>query len=131
MLTLMRLGRKRRLALRLEWLTLCPTWAPLPVSSHRRDMGENLDFSIGHAWRARGFACVSIACLGRPRTYNERAAGRQAARADQPKRPTGPAGRSGSFTGKVPAGRRAHRFCLDRDKMTRQEIKATEPPASP
>src|SRR5207302_817037 len=36
--TFNRLGRNRRLVLRLEWLTLCPTCAPLPVSSQRRDM---------------------------------------------------------------------------------------------
>src|SRR5262249_15231110 len=38
MVTLSRLGRKRRLVLMLEWLTLCPTCAPLPVSSHRHDI---------------------------------------------------------------------------------------------
>src|SRR6266702_6620549 len=38
--TLRRLGRNRRLVLRLEWLTLCPTCAPLPVRSHRRDMAN-------------------------------------------------------------------------------------------
>jgi hypothetical protein len=26
-----------------EWLTLCPTCAPLPVNSQRRDMAENLE----------------------------------------------------------------------------------------
>src|SRR5215510_12314599 len=39
-----RLGRNRRLVLRLEWLTLCPTCAVLPVSSHRRDMAESSSF---------------------------------------------------------------------------------------
>src|SRR6266581_1502221 len=39
--TLSRLGRNRRLVLRFEWLTLCPTCAPLPVSSHRRDMAKS------------------------------------------------------------------------------------------
>src|SRR5262245_44901203 len=39
--TLSRFGRNRRLVLRFEWLTLCPTWAPLPVSSHRRDMAKS------------------------------------------------------------------------------------------
>src|SRR5262249_61771213 len=38
MVTLSRLGRKRRLVLMLEWLTLCPTCAVLPVSSHRHDI---------------------------------------------------------------------------------------------
>ena len=36
--TLSRLGRKRRLVLRFEWLTLCPICRILPVSSQRRDM---------------------------------------------------------------------------------------------
>src|SRR3569832_2113200 len=36
--TLHRFGRKRRLVLMLEWLTLWPTWGPLAVSSQRRDM---------------------------------------------------------------------------------------------
>src|SRR3989338_6556874 len=33
-----RAGRKRRLVLMFEWLTLCPTIGPTPVSSQRRDM---------------------------------------------------------------------------------------------
>ncbi len=40
MVTLTRLGRKRRLVLRLEWLTLWPTSAFLPVRSHLRDMAK-------------------------------------------------------------------------------------------
>src|SRR5579862_4781020 len=36
--TFNRFGRKRRLVLMFEWLTLWPTWADLPVNSHRRDM---------------------------------------------------------------------------------------------
>src|SRR5215510_3544161 len=60
--TLSRLGRNRRLVLRFEWLTLCPTCAALPVSSHRRDMAQSsLDVRglAGHAasgrlqWRLR------------------------------------------------------------------------------
>jgi hypothetical protein len=31
------------LVLMFEWLTLCPTCAPLPVNSQRRDMAENLE----------------------------------------------------------------------------------------
>src|SRR5260370_34797567 len=31
-----RLGRKRRFVLTLEWLTLWPTWTPLPVTGHLR-----------------------------------------------------------------------------------------------
>src|SRR5437870_2890959 len=34
-----RLGRKRRFVLTLEWLTLWPTWTPLPVTGHLRAMG--------------------------------------------------------------------------------------------
>jgi len=33
-----------------EWLTLCPTWADLPVNSHRRDMAT----SSPHALPANG-----------------------------------------------------------------------------
>src|SRR3954454_3172245 len=36
--TLTRFGRKRRLVLMFEWLTLWPTWGPLAVSSQRRDI---------------------------------------------------------------------------------------------
>src|SRR5476651_622031 len=39
--TLHRFGRKRRLVLILEWLTLWPTCGPLAVSSHRRDIAKN------------------------------------------------------------------------------------------
>src|SRR5215469_9795833 len=39
--TLHRFGRKRRLVLMLEWLTLWPTWGPLAVSSQRRDIVQN------------------------------------------------------------------------------------------
>jgi hypothetical protein len=31
-------GRKRRFVLRFEWLTLLPTWTPLPVTGHLRAM---------------------------------------------------------------------------------------------
>src|SRR5438132_13597532 len=31
-----RFGRNRRFVLILEWLTLCPTWTPLPVTTHLR-----------------------------------------------------------------------------------------------
>src|SRR5581483_2299073 len=40
--TLHRFGRKRRLVLMLEWLTLWPVWGPLAVSSQRRDMSKIL-----------------------------------------------------------------------------------------
>src|SRR5580704_18541031 len=36
--TLSRLGRNRRLVLRLEWLTRLPIWRIFPVSSQRHDM---------------------------------------------------------------------------------------------
>src|SRR4051812_40126395 len=39
--TLHRFGRKRRLVLILEWLTLWPTCGPLAVSSQRRDICLN------------------------------------------------------------------------------------------
>jgi hypothetical protein len=35
---LCRLGRNRRFVLMFEWLTLCPTWTPLPVTTHFRDI---------------------------------------------------------------------------------------------
>src|SRR5438046_6790181 len=38
--TFSRFGRKRRLVLMFEWLTLWPTSGPLPVRSQRRDMVE-------------------------------------------------------------------------------------------
>src|SRR6476661_3336842 len=40
--TLTRFGRKRRLVLMFEWLTLWPTWGPLAVSSQRRDISKIL-----------------------------------------------------------------------------------------
>jgi len=42
---LQRFGRNRRLVLMFEWLTLWPTWADLPVNSHRRDMALPLAIS--------------------------------------------------------------------------------------
>src|SRR5438874_11496695 len=39
--TLHRFGRKRRLVLILEWLTLWPTCGALAVSSQRRDIARN------------------------------------------------------------------------------------------
>ena len=41
--TLSRFGMNRRLVLRLEWLTRCPIWAVLPVSSQRHDMAQILE----------------------------------------------------------------------------------------
>src|SRR6202030_2236469 len=34
--TVCKFGRKRRFVLMLEWLTLWPTWTPLPVTGHLR-----------------------------------------------------------------------------------------------
>src|SRR5947209_766285 len=42
--TFSRFGRKRRLVLMFEWLTLWPTCGPLPVRSQRRDMVEIPDY---------------------------------------------------------------------------------------
>jgi hypothetical protein len=49
--------------LMLEWLTLCPTCAPLPLSSHRHDIGEDLSFVGLRTTRARGIDLVSIALV--------------------------------------------------------------------
>src|SRR4051812_47793967 len=50
--TLHRFGRKRRLVLIFEWLTLWPTCGPLAVSSQRRDIFEILC----HPRRSKRFA---------------------------------------------------------------------------
>src|SRR3954466_15325378 len=42
--TLTRFGRKRRLVLMLEWLTVWPTWGPLAVNSQPRDMVKSSIF---------------------------------------------------------------------------------------
>src|SRR5438132_2684934 len=55
--TLTRFGRKRRLVLMLEWLTLWPTWGPLAVSSQRRDISNSSAIParrIAREYRARG-----------------------------------------------------------------------------
>src|SRR4051794_24188966 len=70
--TLSRFGRKRRLVLMFEWLTLWPTWGPLPVKSQRRDMVEILETSAGTPG-------APISAQSGTRTYKGRAAGRQAA----------------------------------------------------
>src|SRR5580658_1319918 len=51
--TLRRLGRNRRLVLILEWLTLWPTWADLPVNSQRRDIARPFRKSNARAKPAR------------------------------------------------------------------------------
>src|SRR5712691_7001275 len=79
MVTLSRLGRKRRLVLMLEWLTLCPTCAVLPVSSHRRDIEKPYpstrlpDRASAHCQRFDHLR------FRKPATYKERMKRRQAA----------------------------------------------------
>src|SRR5215470_17396718 len=75
--TLSRFGKKRRLVLMLEWLTLCPTCADLPLSSHRHVIGEalSLGFQAAHRrnmemmqhekWCTMGMICPAYA---RPQT---------------------------------------------------------------
>src|SRR5262249_8320223 len=85
-------GRKRRLVLMLEWLTLCPTCAVLPVKSHRRDMAVT---------------SKSPDCLLVPRRACGRAIGPSAARRE-PRGPissTGKGGKAGVFAVAVAAGR--------------------------
>ena len=67
--TFSRFGRNRRLVLMFEWLTLWPTWGPLPVNSQRRDITKPLNpvfFASGRpagaVWRAKG-------ALEEPRKY--------------------------------------------------------------
>src|SRR5258707_3326069 len=64
LVTLTRLGRKRRLVFMFEWLTVCPTCAPFPANSERPDMLENL------AFRARARRMKHPGLIG-PRTYRE------------------------------------------------------------
>src|ERR1700751_3793271 len=55
--TLQRFGRKRRLVLMFEWLTLWPTCGALAVSSQRRDMigkSSSIPALANGARRARG-----------------------------------------------------------------------------
>src|ERR1700733_9416141 len=68
--TLSRLGRKRRLVLRFEWLTRWPICRVLPVSSQRHAMAI-LVFKICPPKRP-------AAHHGRRRTYNRRSETRQA-----------------------------------------------------
>src|SRR3546814_13891619 len=59
--TFCKLGRKVRLVLLFAWLTLWPTWRPLPVSSQMRDMSSVLTNLGGVPVAARG----DIAKIGR------------------------------------------------------------------
>src|SRR5258707_4015 len=83
MVTLTRLGRKRRLVFMFEWLTVCPTCAPFPVNSQRRDMLKTSRF---RRLRPRARRMKHRGLIG-PRTYREPGERRQAAEA--------PAGRLG------------------------------------
>src|SRR5262249_38077908 len=73
MVTFIRFGKKRRLDLMFEWLTLWPTWADLPVNSHRRDMGVPLG---SHALRPITQSVANPGSFG-PRTYNDLGRGGQ------------------------------------------------------
>src|SRR5262245_61563153 len=53
--TFSRFGRNRRLVLRFEWLTLCPTCADLPVNSHRHDMANSSRSGAAHGAPQRHF----------------------------------------------------------------------------
>src|SRR5258705_3526429 len=54
--TLIRFGRKRRLVLMFEWLTVWPDRGPFPVSSQRRDMSKSSDKLCGPEMPATGKA---------------------------------------------------------------------------
>ena len=45
-------GRNRRFVLILEWLTLCPTWTPLPVIPHLRAIPTSTNHR--HKYTTRG-----------------------------------------------------------------------------
>src|SRR4029079_1518458 len=62
--TLVRFGRKRRLVLIFEWLTLWPTWGPLAVSSQRRDMAKILQNCASPAGPGAG-SLASAGAAGR------------------------------------------------------------------
>src|SRR5436190_8973480 len=107
MVTLSRLGRNRRLVLRLEWLTLCPTSALLPVNSHRRDMAKPFV-----RWLARAASPKEFDRSREGRTYSGEVPWRQAERPGCSSRRV------------VRSGFGAFRNCLDRAKMTRQGLGA-------
>src|SRR5689334_14872954 len=74
--TLTRFGRKRRLVLMLECLTVWPTWGPLAVNSQRRDMAKSSIFP--NDVRPPFGAPRANLCPCRERaTYRGEAAGRQ------------------------------------------------------
>src|ERR1700761_6051263 len=66
--TLHRFGRKRRLVLMLEWLTLWPTRGPLAVSSQRRDIVIILAKAPAARWRLGG-SKIRVLMTGSGRTY--------------------------------------------------------------
>src|SRR5712691_5688930 len=70
--TFIRFGKKRRLVLMFEWLTLWPTWADLPVNSHRRDMAYLFASCAPAQWRI----AWNLGSF-EPRTYNDSGSARQ------------------------------------------------------
>src|ERR1044072_5678509 len=71
--TLIRFGRKRRLVLMLEWLTVWPDRGPFPVRSQRRDMSKSLRHAGPEAGDKNG-------PFRGTRTYKVREQGRQVRR---------------------------------------------------
>src|SRR5207237_2243737 len=80
--TFRRLGRNRRLVLRLEWLTLWPTSGPLPVNAQRRDIATTSGFEgllVRRICGSRHLRAGLRLARGR-RTYSGEAPRRQAKR---------------------------------------------------
>ncbi len=71
--TLSRLGKKRRLVLRFEWLTRCPIWRVLPVSSQRQAMAHQFLATLRSLGAAR-----QTAGAGSGGTYSQGVGQRQA-----------------------------------------------------
>src|SRR5215813_3516558 len=61
------LGMKRRLVLMLEWLTLWPTWTPLPVTGHLRAMRHLVQQSGNKTHRAAASSRAAAAFYAAPR----------------------------------------------------------------
>src|SRR5581483_7557355 len=72
--TLHRFGRKRRLVLILEWLTLWPTCGLLAVSSQRRDIVEKSSSipAAVHASAGQRHGPNNMSAFKEPRTYRGR-----------------------------------------------------------
>src|SRR5438067_1144180 len=95
--TFKRLGRKRRLVLRLEWLTLWPTCADFPVKSQRRDMAKTFRSGRESSAACPEWLLVHLKSAG---PIGERGSNRQATGGTRPSR---------EFA-----------ICLDRAKMSGQ-----------